>query len=79
MSSIPQAGAPAVPVPGWHGALDRYFKISERGSNVATEVRGGIVSYVVLRLLLGRTKEIHPIAGLLTLLLVIYYATLGGH
>src|SRR5690606_16975776 len=28
--------------------LDRYFKITERGSSVAREVRGGVVTFVTL-------------------------------
>lgn len=30
------------------GALDRYFKISERGSTVSREVRGGLVSFFAM-------------------------------
>ena len=30
------------------GALDRYFKISERGSTIGTEVRGGVVTFVTM-------------------------------
>ena len=31
-----------------HGALDRYFHISERGSSVEREVRGGIVTFFTM-------------------------------
>ena len=98
------------------GFVDRYFKISERGSSIGTEIRGGvttfltmayilfvnpqilaatgmpaqdvaiahgisvgIVSYTVLRLLIGRYREIHPITAVLTVLLILYYAVPGGH
>ncbi|MBC9954315.1 NCS2 family permease [Leucobacter sp. cx-42] len=30
------------------GALDRFFKISERGSTIGTEVRGGLVTFVTM-------------------------------
>lgn len=30
------------------GAVDRYFKISERGSTVSREVRGGVVSFFAM-------------------------------
>ncbi|WP_433871167.1 NCS2 family permease [Saccharopolyspora sp. CA-218241] len=30
------------------GALDKYFKISERGSSVVREVRGGVVTFVAI-------------------------------
>lgn len=34
--------------PARTGAVDRYFKISERGSTVAREVRGGLVSFFAM-------------------------------
>src|SRR5690606_8242095 len=40
-------GAPSQP-PTKVGALDRYFKISERGSTVSREVRGGLVSFFAM-------------------------------
>src|SRR5919107_3047147 len=36
--------APAHPT----GALDRFFKISERGSTVGAEVRGGLVTFFAM-------------------------------
>lgn len=30
------------------GAVDRYFQITERGSNYATEIRGGLVTFVTM-------------------------------
>ncbi len=30
------------------GAIDRYFQITERGSNFSTEVRGGLVTFVTM-------------------------------
>ncbi len=30
------------------GALDRYFKITERGSTVAREIRGGLVTFFTM-------------------------------
>ncbi|WP_448852021.1 NCS2 family permease [Corynebacterium sp. 335C] len=40
------AGAPSGG--GARGALDRYFSITERGSSVLTEVRGGVVSFFAM-------------------------------
>ncbi|OIK04002.1 NCS2 family permease [Streptomyces monashensis] len=37
----PEKGAP-------NGALDRYFKISERGSTVAREIRGGLATFFAM-------------------------------
>ena len=45
MSQSP--GAPSQPA-AKIGALDRYFKISERGSTVPREVRGGLVSFFAM-------------------------------
>lgn len=54
------------PATGFTAALDRYFKISERGSSLAREARGGMVTFftmayiVVLNpLILGLTKDIN--------------------
>ncbi|MFN3602030.1 MAG: NCS2 family permease [Dietzia sp.] len=41
------AGAPSQS-PVRIGAIDRYFKISERGSTVSREVRGGLVSFFAM-------------------------------
>ena len=55
--------APAAP-PAPTGGLDRFFKITERGSTVEREIRGGAVTFftmayiVVLNpLILGFTKD----------------------
>ncbi|MFV0135203.1 NCS2 family permease [Streptomyces sp. HMX87] len=49
-----------------HGALDRYFKISERGSTVAREIRGGFATFfamayiIVLNpIILGSAKDMY--------------------
>ncbi|HLL37939.1 MAG TPA: NCS2 family permease [Streptomyces sp.] len=49
-----------------HGALDRYFKISERGSTLAREVRGGLATFfamayiIVLNpIILGSAKDMY--------------------
>ncbi|GMA30157.1 NCS2 family permease [Litorihabitans aurantiacus] len=38
----------AAPRTGLAGTIDRYFLISERGSTIAREVRGGIVTFVAM-------------------------------
>ncbi len=47
--------------------------------SIAHGISLGIVSHTVLRLLIGRGREIHPITGVLTVLLILYYTTGGGH
>ncbi|NUP68774.1 MAG: NCS2 family permease, partial [Nonomuraea sp.] len=49
-----------------HGALDRYFKISERGSTIPREIRGGFATFfamayiVVLNpIILGSAKDVY--------------------
>jgi AGZA family xanthine/uracil permease-like MFS transporter len=49
---------------GTRGGLDRYFRISERGSTVRREVRGGLVTFMTMAyivvlnpLILGLTKD----------------------
>ncbi|MET9916129.1 NCS2 family permease [Streptomyces sp. NPDC059605] len=49
-----------------HGALDRFFKISERGSSVAREIRGGFATFfamayiIVLNpIILGSAKDMY--------------------
>jgi AGZA family xanthine/uracil permease-like MFS transporter len=37
---------PIAPQP--HGGLDRFFKISERGSSVAREIRGGFATFFAM-------------------------------
>ena len=41
MSEPQKAAAPT-------GALDRYFKISERGSSIAAEFRGGLAAFFAM-------------------------------
>lgn len=55
---------PAAPQP--HGGLDRFFKISERGSSVAREIRGGFATFfamayiIVLNpIILGSAKDMY--------------------
>ncbi|ALC05276.1 xanthine/uracil permease [Corynebacterium deserti GIMN1.010] len=47
------------------GALDRYFKISERGSSIGTEIRAGVVTFFAMAyiiilnpLILGTTPDV---------------------
>ncbi|QNE75771.1 NCS2 family permease [Streptomyces finlayi] len=54
------------PQPQPHGGLDRFFKISERGSSVAREVRGGFATFfamayiIVLNpIILGSAKDMY--------------------
>ncbi|MGW1889962.1 NCS2 family permease [Streptomyces sp. NPDC002004] len=58
-SQTPQAGPP-------HGAIDRYFKISERGSSIPREIRGGFATFfamayiIVLNpIILGSAKDMY--------------------
>ncbi len=58
------ATVPAPSRPSGPGALDRYFRITERGSTVAQEVRGGLATFftmayiVVLNpLIIGTVKD----------------------
>ncbi|HWU11809.1 MAG TPA: NCS2 family permease [Streptomyces sp.] len=67
MSSSATAPVDQPPTPQQpHGALDRYFKISERGSTVAREVRGGFATFfamayiIVLNpIILGSAKDMY--------------------
>ncbi|MFE6285690.1 NCS2 family permease [Streptomyces sp. NPDC057877] len=68
-TSATDAKVPAPEQPGGrpaYGALDRYFKISERGSTLAREVRGGFATFfamayiIVLNpIILGSAKDIY--------------------
>ena len=47
------------------GALDRYFKISERGSSIGTEIRAGVVTFFAMAyiiilnpVILGTTPDV---------------------
>ncbi|MEU5087368.1 NCS2 family permease [Streptomyces sp. NPDC021356] len=69
MSTSATAKVPAPQKPGTpplFGALDRYFKISERGSSLAREVRGGFATFfamayiIVLNpIILGSAKDMY--------------------
>ncbi|WP_316774061.1 NCS2 family permease [Streptomyces sasae] len=69
MSTPASTKAPAPEQPGAtpvYGALDRYFKISERGSTLAREVRGGFATFfamayiIVLNpIILGSAKDMY--------------------
>ncbi|MFG2337522.1 NCS2 family permease [Streptomyces yangpuensis] len=69
MSTPAPAPAPAAPEPAPRepsGGLDRFFKISERGSTVAREVRGGFATFfamayiIVLNpIILGSAKDMY--------------------
>ncbi|KOV66277.1 NCS2 family permease [Streptomyces sp. MMG1121] len=68
MSTSAPAKAPTPEKPGGAsaGALDRYFKISERGSSVVREVRGGLATFfamayiIVLNpIILGSAKDMY--------------------
>ncbi|MFR0353323.1 NCS2 family permease [Streptomyces sediminimaris] len=69
---MPTSAPAKVPAPGQsgqasaHGALDRYFKISERGSTLPREIRGGFATFfamayiVVLNpIILGSAKDMY--------------------
>ncbi|MEV6261402.1 NCS2 family permease [Streptomyces sp. NPDC051784] len=67
MSSSATAPVDQPPTPQQpHGVLDRYFKISQRGSTVAREVRGGLATFfamayiIVLNpIILGSAKDMY--------------------
>src|SRR5215212_9187285 len=46
--TAPARGSTAAKPGGAAGALDRYFQISARGSNVAREVRGGLATFFTM-------------------------------
>ena len=47
MSEAQQVTSEQKPTGTW-GGVDRYFKISERGSSFGTEIRGGLVTFVTM-------------------------------
>ncbi|MFD3973573.1 NCS2 family permease [Streptomyces cyaneofuscatus] len=47
-----EAAGPASRVPAGRSWLDRYFHISERGSTVAREVRGGVTTFMAMAYIL---------------------------
>ncbi|AOR33653.1 MFS transporter [Streptomyces fodineus] len=69
MSTSAPAKVPTPEMPGGapaHGALDRYFRISERGSSIAREIRGGFATFfamayiIVLNpIILGSAKDMY--------------------
>ncbi|WNM35998.1 NCS2 family permease [Streptomyces sp. Li-HN-5-11] len=69
MSTSATAKAPAPEQPGTppaYGTLDRYFKISERGSSLSREIRGGFATFfamayiIVLNpIILGSAKDMY--------------------
>ncbi|MYZ08648.1 NCS2 family permease [Streptomyces sp. SID2999] len=69
MPTSATAQAPSPEPPGGtpsYGAVDRYFKISERGSSVAREIRGGFATFfamayiIVLNpIILGSAKDMY--------------------
>jgi AGZA family xanthine/uracil permease-like MFS transporter len=69
MPTSAPAKVPAPQQPGQapaHGALDRYFRISERGSTVPREIRGGLATFfamayiIVLNpIILGSAKDMY--------------------
>ena len=77
--------------PGADTALDRYFRITERGSTVRREVRGGVVTFmtmayiVVLNPLIiglapdadGRTLGIEAVAGVTALVAAVMTILMG--
>ena len=46
--------------------------------SIANGIAGGIVSYTVIKLLSGRWREVHPIAYVVAVLLMLHYAFPGG-
>lgn len=46
--STTSTGAPAPAPAATRNPIDRYFKISERGSTVGTEIRGGLVTFFTM-------------------------------
>jgi len=63
-AKVPAQDQPGTPSPS--GALDRYFKISERGSTLSREIRGGFATFfamayiIVLNpIILGSAKDMY--------------------
>jgi xanthine/uracil/vitamin C permease (AzgA family) len=57
------------------GAAESLFLLHERGTSALREVRGGVViSFVAIRLVRGRLREVHPQMIALALLFVAYFA-----
>ena len=44
------------------GAVESLFLLRERGTSALREVRGAaVISFVAIRLVLGRLREVHPL------------------
>jgi AGZA family xanthine/uracil permease-like MFS transporter len=54
-----QTDSDVVRVDGGGGGLDRFFKISERGSTVRTEVRSGVTTWLTMAYILF-LNPVHP-------------------
>ncbi|MFI6858714.1 NCS2 family permease [Streptomyces sp. NPDC050421] len=50
--TVAEEAGPGSRVPAGRSWLDRYFHISERGSTVATEVRGGVTTFMAMAYIL---------------------------
>jgi AGZA family xanthine/uracil permease-like MFS transporter len=46
VTEVPSSSEVAPPAPS--GGFDRYFKLSERGTNIGTEVRAGVTTFLVM-------------------------------
>jgi AGZA family xanthine/uracil permease-like MFS transporter len=57
-TSGPQHGADA------KGMIDSYFKISERGSSIVTEIRAGITTFLTIGYILFINPQILALAGM---------------
>lgn len=51
---------------GFQSFLDRRFKISERGSTVATELRGGLATFLTQAYILFANPAVLSVAGIPT-------------
>ena len=51
--SSENTAAPQTPKAEAKGALDRYFKITERGSTIAAEFRGGLATFFAMSYILS--------------------------
>ena len=59
------AGSTAVPAqPAQRSMLDRYFKVTEAGSTIGTEVRGGLTNFLVMSYILVVNAIILSAAGM---------------
>ena len=57
------------------GAVESLFQLYERGTSALREVRGAaVISFVAIRLVLGRLREMHPLMVGVALLFFAYFA-----